>query len=94
MLENQNSPDAERIKKTILNKAGCVLHAENTFVSERKSRQGSALLYTTSLALARKQILANLFDLIINIDSNFLLRSNSYTSQLCYQRSLYPAVFI
>lgn len=80
MLENQNSPDAERIKKTILNKAGRVLHAENTFVSEWKSRQVSALLYTTSLSLARKQILANLFDLIINIDSNFLLRSNSYTS--------------
>lgn len=80
MLENQNSPDAERIKKTILNKAGRVPHAENTFVSERKSQQVSALLYTTSLSLARKQILANLFDLIINIDSNFLLRSNSYTS--------------
>lgn len=80
MLENQNSPDAGRIKKTILNKAGRVPHAENTFVSERKSRQVSALLYTTSLSLAHKQILADLFDPIINIDSNFLLRSNSYTS--------------
>lgn len=80
MLENQNSPDAERIKKTILNKAGRVLHVENTLVSKRKSRQVSALLYTTSLSPVCKEILANLFDLIINIDSNFLLRTNSYTS--------------
>lgn len=80
VLENENSCDAERIKNTIFNKAGCVLYAENAFVTKRKSRQVSALLCTTSLSLARKQILANLFDLIIDIDSNFLLRSNSYTS--------------
>jgi len=48
MLEHQNSPDEERNKKTIFNKAGRVPHAENTFVSERKSRQVSALLYITS----------------------------------------------
>lgn len=80
MLENRNSPDAERIKTTILNKAERVPHAENTFVSEKKSQQVSALLYTTSLWLAHEQIPANLFDLIINMDSNSLLRSNSYTS--------------
>lgn len=80
MLENKNSPDAERIKRTILNKAERVPHVENTFESERKSQQVSALLYTTSFSLAHEQIPANLFDLIINIDSNSLLRSNSYTS--------------
>lgn len=53
ILENQNSPHAEGIKKAVLNKAGRVSFTQKMHLCLSERAQVSALLYPTILSLAR-----------------------------------------